>query len=150
MPITIMNATLQDVSLIKEFQMKMALETEGLELEAATVEKGITAVIEDPHKGNYFIAYLDHKAVGCLLLQNEWSDWRNGTVKWIHSVYVDPSYRSKGIFKALFHHVKSIVKETPEWRGLRLYVDKSNLKAQHVYKSLGMTNEHYDLFEWMK
>jgi ribosomal protein S18 acetylase RimI-like enzyme len=35
-------------------------------------------------------------------------------------------------------------------RGLRLYVDKSNTKAIATYESLGMNQEHYHLFEWLK
>ena len=35
-------------------------------------------------------------------------------------------------------------------RGLRLYVDKTNTRAQKVYENLGMNGEHYHLYEWMK
>ena len=35
-------------------------------------------------------------------------------------------------------------------RGLRLYVDKRNQAAARVYEKLGMTREHYDLFEWLE
>jgi ribosomal protein S18 acetylase RimI-like enzyme len=31
--------------------------------------------------------------------------------------------------------------------GLRLYVEKNNSAAQRAYEHLGMTNNHYDLFE---
>jgi RimJ/RimL family protein N-acetyltransferase len=34
--------------------------------------------------------------------------------------------------------------------GIRLYVDKRNIKAQRVYEAVGMTGEHYSTFEWMK
>ena len=36
------------------------------------------------------------------------------------------------------------------WKGLRLYVDKTNLTAKQVYRALEMTDEHYQLFEWLK
>jgi ribosomal protein S18 acetylase RimI-like enzyme len=35
-------------------------------------------------------------------------------------------------------------------QGIRLYVDKTNIHAQKVYKSIGMIDEHYHMFEWMK
>jgi ribosomal protein S18 acetylase RimI-like enzyme len=35
----------------------------------------------------------------------------------------------------------------PSIRGLRLYVDKSNVRAQQVYQAMGMNGEHYSVFE---
>jgi len=44
-----------------------------------------------------------------------------------------------------------VVTDAPSYRFLvRLYVDKRNAAAQRVYERLGMTREHYDLFEWLK
>jgi RimJ/RimL family protein N-acetyltransferase len=31
-----------------------------------------------------------------------------------------------------------------------LYVEKRNAAAQKVYERLGMSREHYEMFEWMK
>jgi ribosomal protein S18 acetylase RimI-like enzyme len=42
------------------------------------------------------------------------------------------------------------IKKDPGILGLRLYVDKSNARAQEVYQSMGMNGEHYTVFEWMK
>lgn len=139
-----------DIDIIADFQVKMALETENLQLDPPTVLKGVTAVMDDPSKGKYWVAEVDGVVVGCLLTVNEWSDWRNGTVLWIHSVYVLPEHRQHGVFKSLYNHLKTMVSESPDLRGLRLYVDKTNEKAQKVYESLGMSGEHYHLFEWLK
>jgi ribosomal protein S18 acetylase RimI-like enzyme len=65
-------------------------------------------------------------------------------------VYVTPENRKNGVYKALYSHLKQMVNESNEYRGLRLYVDKTNLDAQKVYESLGMSGEHYHLYEWMK
>ena len=43
-----------------------------------------------------------------------------------------------------------VVQMIPGLRGLRLYVEKKNQPAQKVYRKLGMSDEHYHLFEWMK
>ncbi len=80
----------------------------------------------------------------------EWSDWRNGTVWWIHSVYVEPSLRGRGTYSGLYRHVQALVTQDESLRGLRLYVDRRNASAQKVYSKLGMSDEHYQLFEWMK
>jgi ribosomal protein S18 acetylase RimI-like enzyme len=139
-----------DIPIISEYQIKMAFETENMKLDPPTVEKGVTAVFDDPGKGKYWLAEVKSEVVGCLLTIPEWSDWRNGTVLWIHSVYVKPEFRQHGIYRQLYAHLKNTVDESKDLRGLRLYVDKTNLVAQKVYESLGMSGEHYHLYEWMK
>jgi GNAT superfamily N-acetyltransferase len=150
MTISIRPGLLFDIETIADFQIRMALETETLKLDHSTVIKGVSAVFDDPTKGKYWIAESDGHVVGCLLTIPEWSDWRNGTVLWIHSVYVLEKFRQLGVFKKLYLHLKDMVETSSDLRGLRLYVDKSNLKAQRVYESLGMSGEHYHLFEWLK
>jgi ribosomal protein S18 acetylase RimI-like enzyme len=150
MEIKIRPGLLFDVQVIADYQLKMALETESLKLDFPTVEKGVSAVFDDPSKGKYWLAEVNGNAVGCLLTVPEWSDWRNGTVLWIHSVYVLPEFRKKGVFKKLYSHLKQNVEDSLDLRGLRLYVDKSNQSAQKTYESLGMSGEHYHLYEWLK
>lgn len=139
-----------DIEVLAQTQVQMAWETEEFKLDLPTVTLGVQAVIDDPTKGKYWIAEVDGKVAGCLLTVPEWSDWRNGTILWIHSVYVLPSYRGKGLYKALYEHVQGLVKaDGKTFKGIRLYVDKRNTVAQEVYNKLGMNGEHYQLFEWM-
>jgi ribosomal protein S18 acetylase RimI-like enzyme len=140
----------EDAPLIAGFQILMARETEGMELDPETVEKGVEAVFADRSKGEYFVTESGERVVGCLLVTPEWSDWRNGTVLWIQSVYVIPEMRGRGVYRLLYEHVRARVAASPALRGIRLYVDKRNTAAQGVYTRLGMTREHYELFEWMK
>jgi GNAT superfamily N-acetyltransferase len=128
----------------------MARETESFELDLPTVRKGVAAVFADSSKGRYFIAESGGEIVGGLLTVPEWSDWRNGTVLWIHSVYVIAEFRRRGVFRAMYSHLKSMVDHDPALRGLRLYVHRDNGVAQSTYAHLGMDGEHYKLFEWMK
>lgn len=139
-----------DAPAIVEFQMLMARETESLELDRDTVRRGVEAVFAAPAKGRYWIAERAGRIAGCLLTTYEWSDWRNGTVFWIQSLYVLPEERGRGIYRALYEHLKREVEMNPDLKGIRLYVDRRNARAQRVYARLGMTCEHYDLFEWMK
>lgn len=135
---------------IVEFQLAMALETEELELDEPTVVKGVAAVMSDPSKGAYYVAEVNGKVVGSLMTTFEWSDWRNGTVLWIQSVYVQPEYRKRSVFSALYKHIEAKVAANTDLRGLRLYADKTNTSAHEVYEHLGMSAEHYQMFEWMK
>lgn len=139
-----------DAPAIVEFQLAMAWETETLRLDEPTVVKGVAAVFADQSKGTYYVAETDGKVVGSLLTTFEWSDWRNGTVLWIQSVYVRPEYRKRSIFSKLYKHIHKMVIDNPNLRGIRLYADKTNTSAHGVYEHLGMTAEHYQMYEWMK
>ena len=138
-----------DASAIIEFQLAMARETEDLELDREILTSGVNAVFADPALGRYFIAEDDGRVIGSLMITYEWSDWRNGMVWWIQSVYVIPEFRRRGIYAGLYTHVKQLVEQSTV-RGIRLYVDKRNTAAQEVYTRLGMNGEHYLVFEWMR
>lgn len=140
----------EDLNSILEFQLAMAKETEGIDLERSTVDKGVAAVLKDSTKGNYYVAEKNGKIIGSLLTTFEWSDWRNGTVLWIQSVYVVPEFRRKGVYSELYAHVKNLVQENTSLKGIRLYADKTNEDAHKVYRKLGMSPDHYVTFEWLK
>lgn len=138
-----------DASAIIDFQLAMARETEELELDREVLTSGVNAVFADPALGRYYIAEDDGRVIGSLMITYEWSDWRNGMVWWIQSVYVIPEFRRRGVYAGLYEHVKTIVEQSTV-RGIRLYVDKRNVPAQQVYTRLGMNGEHYLVFEWMR
>lgn len=146
----IRRATKDHMPAIINFQMEMAYETEGLKLDKNILEKGVKAVFEHPEKGIYFIAEHEGQVVASTLLTPEWSDWRNGKVLWIQSVYVLPAFRGKGVFKDMFSELKLMMQADESIKGFRLYVDKNNKKAIEVYKKLGMDGDHYQLFELMQ
>jgi len=148
--ITIRKAKSSDSEHIVELQLKMAQETEGLELDRGVVSKGVRAVFRHPAHGTYWIAEEKGEILGVLLAIPEWSDWRNGTVLWIHSLYVIPEARRQGVFKKLYLNLKERVEHSPELVGLRLYVDRQNKSAQEIYDKLGMNKDHYELYEWLK
>ena len=128
----------------------MAWETEELALSLETVTDGVQGVFDDPTKGEYWIAEREGEVVGSLLTVPEWSDWRNGTVLWIHSVYVVPGTRKQGVFRALYENLRVRVESSDHLKGLRLYVETGNRNAQKVYEKMGMSADHYQLFEWLK
>jgi len=143
-------ATPDDVSVIVDFQIAMALETEELELDREVCTRGVQAVFDDPSRGRYFLAESEGTVVASLMITYEWSDWRNGNVWWIQSVYVRPSFRGQRVYAGLYEHVQRLVQVDDGIRGIRLYVDRRNVSAQQVYTRLGMNGEHYQVFEWMK
>ena len=149
--ITIRPGVATDAPTIIRFQIDMAIESENLVLDPAAVGAGVEAVFADPRRGGYWVAEAGKgRLLGCLLTIPEWSDWRNGVVLWIHSVYVVPTARRRGIYARLYRHLQSTVRNDPGLRGLRLYVDKGNASAQRAYERLGMTRDHYHLYEWLE
>lgn len=150
MSLVVRDATAADGPKIVEFQLAMARETEGIELDPGTLNRGVAAVFAEPGLGRYFVAVLDGVVVGSLMITYEWSDWRDGLVWWIQSVYVVPDARGTGIYRRLYEAIQSLVKGSVGIRGIRLYVDTRNVSAQKVYERLGMDGGHYRVFEWMK
>jgi len=146
----IREATINDSEAIINFQIAMALETEHLKLDVSTVKKGVRNVFSDFAKGKYFVGEVDGHVVASLMITYEWSDWRNGYVWWIQSVYIEPKFRGLKIFKKMYMYLKEVVKNDDTLIGIRLYVDKTNINAQKVYKKIGMNSEHYQMYEWMK
>lgn len=146
---TIRPAAPADAPTIVGFQLAMAWETEQLRLDHQTVTRGVAGVFEQPARGAYWIAERQGEIVGSLLTTSEWSDWRNGEILWLQSVYVVPEARRRGVFRQLMEHVRRHVEQSGK-RGLRLYVEKQNDAAQETYRSLGMRNTHYDMLEWMR
>jgi GNAT superfamily N-acetyltransferase len=106
MSIDIRPAVPDDWPTIVDFNCRLAEESEGKALDCAHVEPGVKAVLADPRKGRYFIAKSDGRPVGQLMHTREWSDWRNGDIWWLQSVYVHRDFRRQGVFRGLFDRLK--------------------------------------------
>ncbi len=143
----IREATVNDATTIAEFNRHLARETEQRELNEIRVLLGVTSLLKDPSKGIYFVAQEEGRLIGQLLITREWSDWRNGMFWWIQSVYVTGDFRKQGVFRALYQHVLETAQSDPGVCGLRLYVEKDNLRAREIYEGLGIDTTHYLLHE---
>ena len=143
-------ANKRDRDTLVKFNQAMAMETEGLHLDQHRLESGVDAVLNDPEKGFYLICEHSGSIAGSLMITFEWSDWRNGNVWWIQSVYVDPDHRRKGVFTTLFAEIKKSIQSDDKIAGVRLYVDEHNQKAIETYLSLGMRSSNYKMLDLMK
>ncbi|WP_420582010.1 GNAT family N-acetyltransferase [Reichenbachiella sp.] len=143
-------ARAEEAQNIIDFQIDMAWETEDVALDRSIITPGVHAVFDDESKGWYFVAEVDGQIAGSLLITFEWSDWRNGMILWIQSVFVSKGYRGQGVYRALYEHIQNIVNSSDDYCGIRLYVDKTNTNALKVYEKLGMDSQHYGMCEWIK
>jgi GNAT superfamily N-acetyltransferase len=147
---TYREASLNDLERIVNFQIAMAEETEQLRLDRQVCTRGVRAVLRDQRLGRYYVGEFDGAVVASTLITYEWSDWRNGVVWWIQSVYVLPAARKRGIYAGLYRYLQDLARADDSICGIRLYVDRRNSPAQEVYGRLGMDGDHYQVFEWMK
>lgn len=147
MDIKIREAGLDDVPVLTEFNLRLASETEDLRLDPACVRRGVTALLQDPAKGVYYVAETDGAVVGQLMVTYEWSDWRNGNLWWIQSVYVKPEFRRSGVFRLLFRHLQDLARSRKDVPAMRLYVHADNARARQSYERLGMKQTKYEVFE---
>lgn len=146
MSFTIRAAKPTDSKTIAEFQIAMALETENKTLDPQVVTPAVAAVFENSQHGFYVVAESDDRVIGSLMITYEWSDWRNGNMWYIQSVFVDKQHRGKGVFKNLYRHVIDLAK-LAEVMFVRLYVETDNEAAQKVYESLGMKRMPYYMYD---
>ena len=147
MDIKIRQAALADAPVITEFNLQLAAETEDLRLDPACVQEGVAAMLKDPAKGIYYVAEVGEAVVGQLMVTYEWSDWRNGNLWWIQSVYVKPEFRRAGVFRLLFKHLQDLARARKDVPALRLYVHADNARARQSYERLGMKHSKYEIFE---
>lgn len=135
-----------DCESIAHFNSRMAEETEGRALNPDIIGPGVARLLKNAGRGRYWVAEADGQIVGQIMVTYEWSDWRNGALWWIQSVYVHPEHRRCGVFTALYRHVEAIARSN-DARGLRLYVEDTNQRAQKTYAALGMVNPNYRVME---
>jgi ribosomal protein S18 acetylase RimI-like enzyme len=145
--ITVRDATREDAEFLVRGNALMALETEGISLELERLRDGVHAVFDEAARGRYFIAEADGARAGQMMITYEWSDWRNGVFWWIQSVYVVPEARRKGVFAALYRHVRAAAVADGRVSGIRLYVENHNEPAMASYERAGMKRTIYQMFE---
>ena len=147
--IKVRQATTAEAGRIADYNRAMAMETESLALNEKTVAAGVVALMGHPERGFYLVAEVGGVVAGCLLITYEWSDWRNKMFWWIQSVYVKPEQRGHGVYSALDEKVHELAAQAGNVCGFRLYVHRSNARAQEVYRNLGMVEKEYLVFEDM-
>ena len=163
---------LADLDVITDFNCRLAWETENKRLDVRTVRRGVERGLELTNDVQYWVAETDEVAseqsatgpaaatvtnavtssgsvVGQLMLTREWSDWRNGWMMWLQSVYVDAAYRGQGVFRKLLDHVVAEMQADPDVVGLRLYVEHENQRAIQVYQRQLFADAGYVVMEQM-
>ena len=147
MSIEIRIANKGDAEVLTEFNCRLARETESIELNRATVLSGVQRGLAVTGEVIYFVAEDESDVVGQLMLTREWSDWRDGWLAWLQSVYVRSDYRQQGVFRCLLDAARKHLRGQPDVVGLRLYVEDENTSAMSTYTRLGFKDAGYRVME---
>ena len=144
---TVRDATLDDLPTIVDFNCRLAEETEHKRLDRETITRGVRRALTEPNLCRYFVAEMDGRVIGQAMITLELTDWRDGVLWWFQSVYVQADHRGGGVFRALFEHIGRTARNEPDVRGLRLYVERDNQRAQRVYEQLGLKPSGHLVYE---
>lgn len=140
-------AVVADATAIARMNQQLAEETEGRRLPEAVVQAGVLRGLQLDPEVRYFIAECGGMPVGQLMLTREWSDWRNGWMLWLQSVYVASEYRRQGVFRRLLDFGLGLCRSTDHPVCVRLYVEQENAAASEVYHRLGFSSAGYRVLE---
>ena len=151
--VTVRQARLEDLDVLVRFSAAMAQESEGRRLDLGRLRAGTARVFNDPQRGRYLVAEVlgtpaeRETIVGQLLITYEWSDWRNAMFWWIQSVYVDPAWRRRGVYRRMHETVVQEAHASTDVCGIRLYVERENKIAQATYAHVGLKRSAYEVYE---
>ncbi len=146
-------ATAADAPLVAHFNQQMAWETEKRVLADEVALAGILGLLTRPQYGFWWIAEAvrpsgERDVVGTLMVTYEWTNWSNGLIWWVQSVYVRPDWRRRGVFRRLYRRLQAVAaRDEPLIRGFRLYAERDNARAIQTYRALGMREPPYRLLE---
>ena len=138
-----------DQLIVAEFNSRLALETENKLLDASVLNRGVALALSEPDRLCYWLAEVADSAdaIGQAAISREWSDWRNGWIWWLQSVYVLESHRGRGVFRALFRAIRDEARGERDVIGIRLYVEDSNEPALRTYRALGLRPGGYSVYQ---
>lgn len=142
-------AVTQDLKSLVAFNVALASETEGINLNLEKLKTGVESVLKNADHGFYLVAEdrETKQVVGQMLITYEWSDWRNAVFWWMQSVYVDRVWRKRGVFRKLCEYVLNESLRHEHIAGVRLYVEQGNHIAKKVYQRLGLNLAPYYIFQ---
>lgn len=146
--VVIRDATPEDTAHIVDFNYRLAAESESKILDREVLTRGVRRGFSCPELCRYFIAEVGGDPAGMTMVTYELTDWRDGVIWWLQSIFVRPRYRRHGVFRAIYDHIKELAIADPDARTLALYVKKYNRRAIDTYKAMGMTDGDYYVMEY--
>jgi ribosomal protein S18 acetylase RimI-like enzyme len=145
--VVVRDATPDDIEFIAECNLRLAVETEDKTLDREVLLTGVRRGLANPTLCRYFIAEVGGRPAATTMVTYELTDWRDGVIWWLQSVYVEEDFRNTGVFRTVYQHIEALARRSLEVRALRLYVRSDNHRAMATYRAMGMTPAGYEVFE---
>lgn len=111
------------------------------------LKEGLSALLDDPNKGNEIVAVSEGEIIGRIHIAKEWSVYRNAEFWMFENVYVSPNWRRKGIYTLMHEWIYSHAKADSNCCGLRFWALEDNLPARNAYHKMQMEGQIVELFE---
>src|SRR3954471_7236543 len=112
--VIVRDARQEDLGLIVDFNYRLAEESEGKRLDTEVLTRGVIRALASPEMCRYFMAEVAGEVVGQTMITLELTDWRDGVLWWLQSVYVRPEFRQAGVFRALYQHIAAAARKNGE------------------------------------
>jgi len=148
MEIVFKKGELEDVATLVEF-MEEYYEYDHLEFNRKAAEKALEELLSDESMGFVWLIDCDGTEVGYIVLSFICSLEFHGRAGFIDEMYIREGYRKRGIgLKALEFVVEFCRGNRID--ALRLEVERSNERAQSIYKKFGFTShDRFIMTRWI-
>jgi len=130
-------ATLDDVDKLTRFTVDLATEL-GDHVNQKVIRDGITQFIRQGNYGKYFLAIVESKPAGQIIVKNTLLEpWRQSNIIWIDDAFVPDDFRGSGITRTLLQHgIEWGAAQEPE-QIVRLYCAFQNHDGLKCWTGLG-------------
>ena len=102
----------------------------------AAVAAALDGLMTHPERGSVLVATRDGRVVGVAALSATWTIEHGGAAMWLEELYVEPSYRSHGVGRALLSAAADAARAHGA-RTLDLEVEASHTRAANLYAREG-------------
>ena len=101
------------------------------------VRDGISRIMNDETLGAYYVARIDRRIVGMMLLTPFFDDVTNADSLVVRRVFVRPKFRRRGVNAALFNKIGSVAVET-QAKDIQLICRRDNADGIQAFTACGM------------
>lgn len=111
----------------------------GETITQAKIEQTIVAFQNTPSLGDIILVTNKNKPIGYAILINYWSNEYGGIIKFIDEIYIDQSFRGRGIGSQFINHL--IQERFANAVAFALEVMPNNTRAVELYQKLGFRED---------
>ena len=144
----IRNATLSDLSRCAELLAILFSQEKEFEPNATAQLHALTMIAESPASGQIFVAEVNGKVEGMVLLLFTISTYLGKRVALLEDMIVAPEWRGKGIGSQLLHHALAYAQSNGMGR-VTLLTDLDNEAGHQFYKAHGFVRSSMVPFRYV-